>query len=246
MDTEFEITDQTEEVEVEIDQPEDSEEVEETDPKEAELAAKLAELEAKEAKIAEWEKKVNARSTELGAIAKQLEQTKAPATSESKYDDETKQQLKELFQETFGIDPSVLTDTIKTTQQTLAQQREAIFFEAVKDEGVSGEELYAALMDIGIDPEKADPATLSKAVARLTPALKTVDPEVIAKKAVEEYVASLGKKGVKPEEVVEVKKGRGSAAGAHRSVEDIMNDKSLDWHQRQELIDKITGMDSQD
>ena len=214
------------------------------DPREAALATKIAELEKKEAALKDFERKVNARSTELGAIAKQLEQSKPVAPVDDGIDDDTKKEMRKLLKG-IGLDPDEVTNVIAMAKRSTEEAREEAFNSFVSShDDVDAEKLVYALMDSGVDPNSLSPAALKRELDKTYKVVKaeSIDPEAIAKKAVADYLANLKKQGVDESDIVEVKKGRSSATGAHRSVDDVMADKSLTFIERQTLMDKLSGV----
>ena len=187
--------------------------------------------------ISQWEKDTNKKASELGNIAKALE-SKEPEEAPA-LDPETKAELSRALKEVYGIDPSEMANVVKMAKQTVDEGRNEAFESFIEaHEDVKPDALIAELLDSGFDPDTATPATIRKALNKAYKSLKadSVDPAEIAKKAVADYLADLASKGVKPEDVTEVKKGRGSAAGAHRDLDDVIADGSV------HLFDKFAAL----
>lgn len=199
----------------------------------------IEELDIKKVRnLAAWEKDVNAKASDLGNIAKALESKQPAQSAEPTLDDETKTQLITALGE-IGLDVATVTRAVALAQQTVDEGREEVFVGFIEShDDVPASELVAELIESGIDPEAVTPAVLRKELNKAYKVLKAdkLDPEAIKKQAIADYLADLAAKGVKPEDVTEVKKGRGAAAGAHRSVDDVLADDSVS------LFDKIAAL----
>ena len=188
--------------------------------------------------LAQWEKDTNKKASELGNIAKALESQPVTTEESVELDPAEAAELKRLLKGV-GIDVDDLTSTLSAAKQSVNEAREEAFVSFIEShDDVPANELIAELMESGINPEKATPAALKSALNKAYKVIQAgkVDPEAIKKQAVADYRASLSDKGVKPDEVTEVKKGRGAAAGAHRNVDDMLDDPSIS------MFDKLAAL----
>jgi hypothetical protein len=193
--------------------------------------------------LSAWEKDTNAKASDLGRIAKELEaarESSKPA-EENTLDADTQKELKAALK-AVGLDVDSITNALKIAQTTVDEGREEAFesFVAAHDD-VEPSKLIGSLIESGHDPAKLTPAALRRELNRAYKVIKAdeLDPEAIAKKAVDDYIAGLSKKGVKPDEVVEVKKGRGSAAGAHRNLDDVVDDPSVSFFDKMAMLQDL-------
>lgn len=194
--------------------------------------------------LTEFEREVNKRSSDLGRIAKELEAAReaTPAKVEPDgFDDDTKAEMLKLLK-AVGVDVDSLKGSIALATTTVDEAREetfASFLEAHTD--VTPDEVMRELLEGGVDPRQLTPAQLKRELgkAHKVIAAAKLDPEAIKKQAIADYLADLEKKGVKPDDITEVKKGRGSASGGHRSLDDALDDSSLS------VFDKWTAVASQ-
>jgi hypothetical protein len=224
-------------IEEEVETPE--EELETPEPTKEQVAREwlaeqgIDEFDAKKVKnISAWERDTNAKASDLGRIAKELEAARTaatPAEAISTLDAETQTELKNALK-TIGLDVDSLKSVVALSQQTVTEGREEAFetFTATHND-VDPSDLVGELVENGVDPQHLTPFELKRELNKAYNVVKAgkLDPEALKKAAIAEYIESLGKKGVKPEDVTEVKKGRGSAAGSHRNLNEVLSDPSV-------------------
>lgn len=189
--------------------------------------------------LTQWERDLNKKSSELGSMAKVIEA--APAVKQDEddaLDPETAAELKKALK-AIGLDADEIQSAIKLSRTAVDEGREEAFTSFIEShDDVDPADLIGELMESGIDPNSATPAQLKRELNKAYKVVKAakLDPEAIKKQAIADYIAGLADKGAKPADVVEVKKGRGSAAGAHRDIDQVVNDPSVS------LFDKFDAL----
>jgi hypothetical protein len=188
--------------------------------------------------LSQWEKDLNVKSSSLGNIAKALEEK--PAEVKPTLDAETKAELTSALAEVLGSDPSEVAQTVREYKENSMAEREAAFSGFIDSHpDVSPEDLTKELMETGFNPN-APVSVIKTRMEKAYKAITVTDPE---KREAEiraderaKFLAEMADKGVKPEEVTEVKKGRGGAAGAHRNIDDVLADSSVS------MFDKMAAL----
>jgi hypothetical protein len=193
-------------------------EVEVPDPKAAALAAK-------EEQLRDWEKKLNARSSELGAMAKAVESVKpAPAPDDApELDPESQKALDAYLKRTLGIDPKALASTVAMQQAQLAEEVETTtneWFKSHKD--VTPEQVGEVVVALGIDTSHMT-ARKAKQVLDYVAKIIKADPspeefEAKVQEAAEAKLAEMKKSG---EEIVDVRKKGAVDPHSKKSLESI-------------------------
>lgn len=222
-------------------QTEETTEVEETtEPEPDPLAEREAALAKKEADLKEFEKRVNQRSTELGAIAKQLENAPKPEPEDDdNFDPKELEVFKKALKKVLGVDPAQLTRAASAAQATIAEQMEETttdFFSSHPDADQAT--IVKELIAMNFDMDNATPVQLKRALNTAYKATKEpVDIDALVAARVEEALKKAKKAGGDGD-IVDVKKGRGNAAGAKRSFSEVLEDPNADfWSKMDSAVD---------
>ena len=247
LDTALEETEEsTEEVETEAAEAvEETEQPEEEAPTREQIAQEwlkeqgIEEFDAKKVRnLSKWEKDVQERSTLAGAALKALEEQPKAAVADDDIPDEEMEQFNKYLKKA-GLDPA-------ETKAIIAQQKEALDYARVatvqrfaKDNGIDDpSEVLQQVQRMGNNLETIAPHVLEEALGEANSVIraKSLDPVKYEAEVRAKIMAELADKGVKPSELVEVKKGRGAAAGAHRNVDDRLDDPSIS------MFDKLAAL----
>lgn len=189
----------------------------------------------KAASLSKWEKEVSRKSSELGAIAKQLESAPKVAEPSVEFDPAELKNLKDALK-AIGVDPDVLSNQASFAATAVEEQMEEVadtFFESHND--LDKDVVIDELLGLGINPNTLTPAKFKKALNQAYKVAKanTLDIDAIVEKRLAAKLAEL--KG-EDEEVVSVKKGRSTAAGGHKNLSDALDDTSLSFWDKMKLV----------
>lgn len=193
----------------------------------------------KVANLTNWERELNRKSSDLGAIAKRIETPKEEAAT-ADFDPKDLDTLSDALK-AIGLSPDEVKQAIAMQRQSVDEARAEVaesFFAAHKD--VSPDAIIRELYEDGVDLDTISPARLKR---ELDKAYKVKKAESLDEGTIEAKAKELAQKMLdemtKDGNVVGVRKSRGSAAGAHKTYGDVMDDASLSMFDKFDIAAKL-------
>lgn len=195
----------------------------------------------KVANLTNWERDLNKKSSDLGAMAKAIEkQPSQAATTEPDFDPNELTTLEAAMKKVLGIDPKAIAQTFTATQQALEAERAEVaesFFSDHAD--IPSEQLIKELYEDGVNLDTIPPAQLKRKLDKAYRVIKAnafdpADIEAKAKELAEKMVAEMTKDG----QVIDIKKGRASGGG-HKTIGDVMDDPSATFFDKMDAFSSL-------
>ena len=190
------------------------------------------------ANLQDWKRNLNKKSSELGAIAKQLEAAPKPAepSPADEFDPKELDTLKKALK-AIGVDPDNLKSSLGLVAQNVEEERASIAeeFFASHDE-VTPDEVIGQLVSDGVNLDTITPARLKKELTRAAKVIKAekFDIEAEVEKRLTKKLEELSQDGTP----VAIKKGRAAASGGHKSLEEALADPNTSFWDKLDLASK--------